>query len=185
MFEVAPPELVVVDELTIRRYRSSDVALLHDAIIESTEHLKPWMAWISFEPLSLPDRTRLLESWSRQWDNGEDFLMAVFVEDELVASTGLHPRGGLDVVEIGYWVRARNVKQAVATRVVKALTSIAFENWAHIDRVEIHIDANNMGSVRVAERSGFVLSGSEERAPQAPGESGRLLHWKKDRPADY
>jgi RimJ/RimL family protein N-acetyltransferase len=185
MFEVAPPELVVVDELTIRRYRSSDVALLHDAIIESTEHLKPWMAWISFEPLSLPDRTRLLESWSRQWDNGEDFLMAVFVEDELVASTGLHPRGGLDVVEIGYWVRARNVKQAVATRVVKALTSIAFETWAHIDRVEIHIDANNMGSVRVAERSGFVLSGSEERAPQAPGESGRLLHWKKDRPADY
>ena len=185
MFEVAPPELVVVDELTIRRYRSSDVALLHDAIIESTEHLKPWMAWISIEPLSLPDRTRLLESWSRQWDHCEDFLMGVFVEDELVASTGLHPRGGLDVVEIGYWVRARNVKQAVATRVVKALTSIAFETWAHIDRVEIHIDANNMGSVRVAERSGFVLSGSEERAPQAPGESGRLLHWKKDRTADY
>ena len=185
MFEMAPPELVLVDELTIRRYSSSDVALLHDAIIESTEHLKPWMAWISFEPLSLPDRTRLLESWSRQWDNCEDFLMGVFVEDELVASTGLHPRGGLDVVEIGYWVRARHVKQAVATRVVNALTSIAFETWAHIDRVEIHMDANNMGSVRVAERSGYVLSGSEERAPQAPGESGRLLHWKKDRPADY
>jgi ribosomal-protein-serine acetyltransferase len=185
MFEMAPPELVLVDELTIRRYESSDVALLHDAIIESTEHLKPWMAWISFEPLSLPDRTRLLESWSRQWDHCEDFLMGVFVEDELVASTGLHPRGGLDVVEIGYWVRASHVKQAVATRVVNALTSIAFETWAHIDRVEIHVDANNMGSFRVAERCGFVLIGSEERAPQAPGESGRLLHWKKDRTADY
>ena len=185
MFEVAPPELVLVDELTIRRYESSDVALLHDAIIDSTEHLTPWMAWMSLEPHSLSDRARVLESWIGQWDNCEDFLMGVFVDDELVASTGLHPRGGLDVVEIGYWVRVRHVKQAVATRVVNALTSIAFETWAHIDRVEIHIDANNIRSVRVAERCGYLLSGFEERAPQAPGESGRLLHWKKDRPADY
>ena len=185
MFEVTPPELVPTDGLIIRRYISSDVALLHDAIIDSTDHLTPWMAWISFEPLSLSDRTRLLESWSHQWDNCEDFLMGVFIEDELVASTGLHPRGGLDVVEIGYWVHARHVRHAIATRVVNALTVIAFETWAHIDRVEIHVDANNVASVRVAERCGYVLSGSEQRSPQAPGESGRLLHWKKDRPADY
>ncbi len=185
MFEVAPPELILSDGLTIRRYNPSDVTLLHDAIIDSTDHLTPWMAWISFEPLSLSDRTRLLESWSHQWDNCEDFLMGVFVEGDLVASTGLHPRGGVDVVEIGYWVHARHVKHAVATRVVNALTAIAFETWAHIDRVEIHVDANNTASVRVAQRCGYVLSGSEQRAPQAPGESGRLLHWKKDRPADY
>ena len=185
MFEVAPPELVLTDGLRIRRYNSSDVALLHDAIVDSTDHLTPWMAWISFEPLSLSDRTRLLESWSHQWDNREDFLMGVFIEDELVASTGLHPRGGADVVEIGYWVHARHVRHAVATRVVNALTAIAFETWDHIDRVEIHVDANNVASGRVAERCGYVLSGSEERSPQAPGESGRLLHWKKDRPADY
>lgn len=185
MFEMTPPELVLAEGLTIRRYVMSDVALLHGAIVESTEHLRPWMAWISFEPLVLTDRTQLMENWRRQWDNCEDFLMGVFDEGELVASTGLHPRGGVDSVEIGYWVHVRHIKNAVATRVVNALTATAFETWAHIDRVEIHVDDNNTASVRVAQRCGYVLSGTAQRAPQAPGESGRLLHWKKERQADY
>ena len=185
MFEIPAPELVLADGLIIRRYVSSDVSLLHEAIIDSTEHLAPWMAWISSEPLAMAERVHLMEGWSRQWENNEDFLMGVFHEDELVASTGLHPRGGLDVVEIGYWVHVRHVKQAVATRVVRALTRAAFETWHHIDRVEIHIDANNLASIKVAERCGYVLNGSEYREALAPGESGRLLHWRMERPAAY
>lgn len=185
MFAAAPPELIVADGLSIRRYTSTDVLQLHDAIIESTQHLEPWMAWITHEPLSFSQRAQLLEEWSDQWENHEDFLMGVFVDDDLVASTGLHPRGGLDVIQIGYWVHVRHVKHAVASRIVNALTTVAFETWNQIDRVEIHVDENNLASIKVAERCGFVLCGSENREPLSPGESGRLLHWKKDRPSDY
>lgn len=182
---MAPPELSVANGLTLRRYLLSDVQQLHDAISESVEHLKPWMAWISHEPLTMFDRSQLVESWIQQWDNREDFLMGVFSGDELVASSGLHLRGGSDVVEIGYWVRVRHLRQTVATRVVNSLTTVAFETWDHIDRVEIHVDANNTASLKVAERCGYFLSGVTDRTPQAPGESGRLLHWKRDRFSVY
>lgn len=182
---MAPPELSVANGLTLRRYLLSDVQQLHDAISESVEHLKPWMAWISHEPLTMFDRSQLVESWIQQWDNREDFLMGVFSGDELVASSGLHLRGGSDVVEIGYWVRVRHLRQTVATRVVNSLTTVAFETWDHIDRVEIHVDANNTASLKVAERCGYFQSGVEHRKPEAPGESGRLLHWKRDRFSVY
>jgi hypothetical protein len=55
-----PAETVQTGELEIRKHRVSDASRLHDAIVESVEHLRPWMPFIAAEPLAVADRERLI-----------------------------------------------------------------------------------------------------------------------------
>ena len=52
-----------------------------------------------------------------------------------------------------------------------------------VNRVEIHCDAANAGSAAVARRLGYRLDRIEEWRPEAPGESGRLMIWVRERPS--
>ena len=52
---LTPPERVSVDSITIRRWVDADAAPLHALVLANLDHLRPWMAWIAAEPLSLSD----------------------------------------------------------------------------------------------------------------------------------
>jgi RimJ/RimL family protein N-acetyltransferase len=181
---VSPPEEILTKDLVIRRYRREDALALHESITTSTDHLRPWMAWVKFEPQTIDQRQDLIDEWNSHWREGTDFTMGVFQKGEFVGGTGLHFRGDIDVVEIGYWIDVRYIRRGFAQQIVEALTVSAFSQWAHITRVEVRVDINNKKSSAVAERSGFTLDGRSERSPLAPGEQGVLLHWIKRRNAN-
>jgi ribosomal-protein-serine acetyltransferase len=54
-------------------------------VAESTEHLRPWMAWIADEPLALERRRAMIAEWDRDWSQGGDIVMGVFAEDGRIA----------------------------------------------------------------------------------------------------
>lgn len=56
--------------------------------------------------------------------------------------------------EIGYWVRTSQTGNGYATEAVRKLCSILIDLY-HASRVELRIDARNIGSQRVAQRAGF------------------------------
>jgi hypothetical protein len=72
-----PPERVSVDSITIRRWVDADAAPLHALILANLDHLRPWMAWIAAEPLSLAEREAKIGEWTRRWDDGVDFPYAI------------------------------------------------------------------------------------------------------------
>ena len=176
-----PPEVLSTRDLVIRRYRSEDATALHESITTSFDHLRPWMEWIKYEPLSVEQRETLISEWNSRWQEGSEFTMGVFMNDLLIGSTGLHFRGEPDVVEIGYWIDARYTRRGFARQIVDVLTELAFALWPNVGRVEIHVDINNEASNLVAERSGFQKHETSHRAPRAPGEQGLLVHWAKRR----
>ena len=134
------------------------------------------MPWALDEPKPLDEKIDLLRQFRGQFDLDQNYHYGVFSRDEseLVGGTGLHPRvedGGL---AIGYWISAAAVGRGYATEVAAALTRVAF-GLAHIDRVHIHIDPENVASIGIPRKLGFVEEATLRRRlpPTRPGEERR------------
>jgi ribosomal-protein-serine acetyltransferase len=167
--------------LIVRRWRVDDAALLHEALTESIEHLRPWMPWIADEPLTVDQRRDRIAAWQTQWPTG-DRVYGMFVGDEVVGGCGLHTRIGAGGLEIGYWVRAGRTGRGYATEASRILTDIALTTPG-IDRVEIRHDATNVASSRVPAKLGYVRAGDLHRPPVAPAETGVDHVWRMTRDA--
>jgi RimJ/RimL family protein N-acetyltransferase len=170
---------VTSDQLVVRTWRPEDVPLLHEAVLDSLDHLRPWMPWIAGEPLTLAERVRLVETWARQQELG-DRVFGMFVGGIAVGSCGLHPRLGPGGLEIGYWVRAGHTGRGYATRAARMLTDLCFADEA-ISHIEIHHDVANTASGRVPAKLGYTYVGDVTRPVQAPSETGVQSVWRARR----
>jgi RimJ/RimL family protein N-acetyltransferase len=87
-------------------------------------------------------------------------------------------RQGPGTIEIGYWVHVDEIGHGLATLASRALTneSLALPG---ITAVYIRCDERNTRSAAVPRRLGFTLEETAVRAPEAPGESGRLMIWAR------
>jgi ribosomal-protein-serine acetyltransferase len=177
------PERIEDGELLLRRWRVEDAELQAAAVLESIEHLRPWMPWAAGEPQSLAARRATIAGWVRDWEAGGDVYLAIVVGGRVAGGTGLHRRGGPGVLEIGYWLHPDFVGRGVATRTARLLTDAAFA-LDGIDRVQIRHDHANARSGAVPARLGFsVLRDAPNPAP-APGDVGTDRTWSVTR-ADW
>ena len=177
---VAPVPLQV-GEYIVRKYEQSDAVALVTAVTESCEHLRPFMSWIRFEPQSVPQREALIRTWNDAWEDRTEFVMGIFLGSQVVGGTGLHLRGDVNTVEIGYWIHVDYIGKGIATRVSGTLTETAFAIWPEIDTVVIVHDEANIASGKVPARLGFEHVFTGQREPEAPGESGVMYRWEKKR----
>lgn len=153
-----PPARLESARLVLRRPQVEDAPAVVEAIAESFEELRKWMAWAQHVPGLDEQEARLREGGAR-FDAGEDFVFFLFERESglYLGGTGLHrfdwsvPR-----FEIGYWVRTSRVGRGYATEAVHALSALAFEGLSAV-RVEIRCNDRNERSWRVAERAGFAL----------------------------
>jgi ribosomal-protein-serine acetyltransferase len=158
----------------------SDAVDLHEAILESVDHLVPWMPWASFEPLTLSDRQQLIAQWLDRWEHAADFNFGVFEEETLVGGCGLHSRVGPGGLEIGYWTRARETGRGIATEAAGCLVEAAF-SMPEVTFVEVHHDVANVASGQIPKRHGFRLIGERDDGAAAPAEVGVERVWRLDR----
>jgi RimJ/RimL family protein N-acetyltransferase len=87
-------------------------------------------------------------------------LLVVDAEDgELLGSVGLHaidPASGR--CSAGYWVTESARRRGVATRALGLLCRLGFDEL-NVRRIELWIEPENVGSIRVAESVGFLREG--------------------------
>jgi RimJ/RimL family protein N-acetyltransferase len=169
------PYRIETERLAIRCFDPRDAPLVKEAIDSSLEHLRPWMAWAETEPQTLEEKTELLRGFRSAFDAGESFAYAIFGRDEreqLLGSTGLHPRIDPGGLEIGYWVRADATRQGYITESTAALTRVGFEVCG-ADRIEIRIEPPNVPSSGVPRKLGFVEEATLRR--RLPGREGGPL----------
>ena len=175
------PDSLQVGEYVVRKYEPADAKALVIAVTESCEHLRPWMPWIKFEPQTMTQRAELIKVWNEAWEQRTEFVMGIFLDDRVVGGTGLHLRGDVNTVDIGYWMHVDYIGKGIATRVSGALTETAFAIWSEIDTVVIVHDEVNIASGKVPARLGFEHVFTRQREPEAPGESGVMYRWEKKR----
>lgn len=166
--------------LLIRPWRLSDAAALRAAVVNSLDHLRPFMPWVRAEPLSVTRRREMIREWRRGAERGGDLVYGLFAGDTVAGGCGLHRRIGPGGLEIGYWVHVDHVRRGYATAAARCMARRAFREPA-VERVEIHHDRANTPSGMVARRLGFTLVEEVERHVDAPSASGVICVWRLQR----
>ena len=185
----APPDELPLGRLetgpvVLRRYTGDELGALIDAVASSLDHLQPWMPWASADPLETA-LAGFVERSVAEWRTGANFPYAIWDVNgpDLVGSTGLHPRLGPGLLEIGYWVRRSWARRGVASAAAGTLTEAAF-SLSGIEAVHIHCDEANLASAAVARRIGYRLARVVDDEVSAPAETGRTMDWVMTR-ADW
>lgn len=91
-------------------------------------------------------------------------FFAVTLDKSLIGSVGIVTKGDIyrKNVEIGYFLAEEYWGKGIATKVIKAATSYAFNNF-DIVRVYAEPFADNPGSRRALEKAGFSLEATLKR----------------------
>ncbi|HVW59800.1 MAG TPA: GNAT family N-acetyltransferase [Puia sp.] len=155
---------IETERLVIRCYEPGDAPKLHEAIIRSLEHLRPWLPWVQQEPKPPEARTGLIRLFRGQFDLGLDYAFAIFdkEEKELIGSTGLHTRIGRNAREIGYWIGIDHIGRGYATEAAGALVKTGFAIEG-LSRIEIRCAPDNTRSQHVPQKLGFKMENIVKR----------------------
>ena len=169
------PKVVEEDGFVVRLWQPEDVEALHEAVAESTEHLRPWHDWIAQEPLTISQRRARIEEWEHSWEQGGAVPMGVFQAGVVVGGSGYVNRKEHSV-EIGYWTRVGHLRKGHASHAARLLTSAAF-TVPEISDVEIHHDRANEASACIPRRLGYRLVEETPQAIPASGQMGTNCVW--------
>lgn len=155
------PESFTAGDVTIRCYRPGDAPALREATLSSYEHLRPWMPWATTD-YSPEDAEANCRRFYANYLLNEDFILGIWVGDELAGGTGFHLRhGSIDTgnAEIGMWIRASYAGTGLGTRALGVLLEWGFSAW-NWERLVWRCDVRNAASARVARKNGLVLEGT-------------------------
>ena len=170
-----PPYRIETDLLVLRCWEPADAPRLKEALDASVEHLKPWMPWAHDEPSPVEAIAARLRTFRGRFDLDEEYVYGAFDPDgrTVVGGAGLHPRSGPGSLEIGYWIRPERLRRGLATGASAALTQVAFRVCG-VERVEIHVDPENVASLGVPEKLGFRREATlRRRLESAPASAPR------------
>jgi [ribosomal protein S5]-alanine N-acetyltransferase len=157
-----------IEGWTLRAWRSGDAATL----ARHANNIEVWR-WMS-DSFPHPYTREIAEHWVTRGHiefGGDNWAIAC--GEEAVGGCGVVPQQGplCCNAEVGWWLAEEYWRRGVVTRVAGALVSHAFAN-PQITRVFAPIHAGNARSMRVAEKSGFVLEGVQR---QGAIKAGRVI----------
>ncbi|WP_037569180.1 GNAT family N-acetyltransferase [Phaeacidiphilus oryzae] len=172
-----PAEILTCGPVELRRWRLGDLDALDRAILESREHLLPWMPWAA--DCGREQTAAFLARNQEEWAGGQAFGYAITLEGAVVGSCSLMRRIAEGGLEIGYWVHPRWTRRGLASHAATALVCQGLD-LPGVDHFEIHHDAANLASGAVARRLGFVQVArvAAPEGPAAPGEVGVDIIWR-------
>jgi len=176
-----PPHRVDAGRLVLRRIQATDAGAAAAAVSVSLDHLRPWLPWATPESAGRPGQLARVAQADQMWAAGISYLYSVMTvtHGTLIGEIALQrwPDG---CIEIGYWIAAGRAGHGFGTAAARAMTSVALA-LPGVRRAEIHCDAANAASATIPRKLGYRLDRVERRRSGAPGESGRLMVWVRDR----
>jgi RimJ/RimL family protein N-acetyltransferase len=143
--------------LLLRAYRPGDGAALRRAAVPSYEHLRPWMPWARAEQ-SEEESEALCRRFAGNYLLAQDFVIGIWLGDELAGGTGFHPRGGSiegGSADIGMWISAAHAGRGLGTRALAAMLAWGFGGAWPWQRLTWHCDARNHASAHLAQKGGM------------------------------
>ena len=149
------------ERLVLRRWRDEDAQVLYDAVIESREHIRPWMPWADTYQ-TVDDAIEFIRRQSGQSALDDEVVIGIFARDDHtpLGGSGFHVHNlAIPSFEIGYWLRQSAEGHGYMSEAVRTITRFLFDDMG-AQRVMIRCDARNVRSKAVAERLGFPFEGT-------------------------
>lgn len=137
-----------------------DVDVFYEAVKESTLELSSWFLWCPVG-YNRNDAEKFINSRLAAWNNGEefDFMISDIDSHKFIGVIGLNR---VDMknrfANIGYWIRKGATGKGYATAALKIIAEWGLRELK-LNRVEVICVVENISSIRVAEKAGFVREG--------------------------
>jgi RimJ/RimL family protein N-acetyltransferase len=150
------PSVLETERLRIKPSDPASAEAVNAAIQESFPELHRWMPWAEHLP-SVEETRQHLANAQEHHRSGADCTLGLWLKDSgvFVGASGLHPRADNPAWrEIGYWIHSAYTGKGLATEAVRAIARMGFE--LGLEAVQLKVSEQNVVSIRVAERAGFV-----------------------------
>lgn len=116
---------------------------------------------------SVDDEREHLKGNAKKRKDNIEYNYTIILGGKLVGGCGIKIRQHNTFIgEIGYFVDEAYWGQGIATKVVKMLESIGF-NKLGLKRIEVIMDSRNLGSEKVAIKTGYLKEGTMKSAIQS------------------
>jgi ribosomal-protein-serine acetyltransferase len=147
-------------KILLRPYEKKDAVELHRIIVASSKEIWPWLPF-AHEGYALKETKMWLKQGPEQWKAGMAHNMAICdaVTGEQIGGAGINEINPMNkCANLGYWVRSDRTGQGIAVTATRMLAKWGFE-VLKLNRIEIHVAADNVRSLRVAEKAGAKREG--------------------------
>jgi len=174
-----PDPLPALGSVVLRPFRRADLPLVSELAAD------PYLPLIGSIPSIYTDEAGLAylaRQHQRLADgSGYSFAIADRVNDRALGGAGLWLQSASERATLGYAVAPRHRGRGVATEALSALTAFGW-SLAPLTRLELYIEPWNVGSVRVAERSGYTLEALLTEHTLIGGSRRDMLRYVQQRP---
>jgi ribosomal-protein-serine acetyltransferase len=142
----------------VRPLQEADVPELFALVDANREYLRAWLPWLDTTRREEDVRAFVVDARQKA-ASGVSVQFAIVEAGRIAGVIGFHeidqPHSQ---VGIGYWVAEDRQRRGLATRAVRALVAMAFDEL-DLNRVEIHVATENVRSRAIPERLGFRHEG--------------------------
>jgi ribosomal-protein-serine acetyltransferase len=174
-----PRQTLVHGPATLRRWEPEDAEDVYLAVVQSLDHLRPWMPWAA--GYTRQSAVEFIAACENDWESGAAYNYAIVADGKIAGSCGLMARIGPGGLEIGYWVHQGYVRRGLATAAAAVLTDEAFQ-LPGVDRVEIVHDELNAASAGIPRKLGFTEAGQRPLDISSAAGTGVGVVWRRTRP---
>ena len=151
--------------LVLRPYRNDDGESYYNLLLENSEHLSEVVNEIE-EISSIEDAEAFTRNLMLDWKARRRFVLAIMgrTSNEMMGQIWIEPLNwDLMIFEIGYFIARSFEGNGFVTEAVKRCITFLFDD-VKAKKIEIHYNANNIKSGKVAESAGFTKEGQIRRS---------------------
>lgn len=148
----------VDDEVSLALVHESFAAHYAQLVTEQLPYLTQWLAWPAHCQTEQDFRLFIQRSL-HDYADGKSMTCAILYNGDIIGNCSFNSiNHDTKCVEVGYWVSQHHQGKGIATRVVQALTHIAFDQY-QMEKVQLSAAVDNHASRAVATRCGMTLEG--------------------------
>lgn len=152
--------IIETERLIIRPPKLDDAKPVNLAINKSLNEISRWMPWASDSSLETTEDfiKRGIQFWKQPQQSKElPMIIELKSTGEIISASGFNEKSNFEIpmFETGYWIHTQFAGNGYITETIIAITRFAFEYFSAA-RVQICAQKENIKSINVAKRAGFV-----------------------------
>lgn len=165
-------KLVINEHITLEQLEPRDAESLFSVVAANSDYLAKFLPWPSKTKM-VQDSADFINRVLKKRESGDEYGYGIKYDDQIIGHASIMHISDEDgkLPEIGYWISEEFSGKGITTAVARGLTGLGL-NVLNFSEMIIRAETTNIGSNRVAQKCGYIQSGSDV-------EDGRDLNvWK-------
>lgn len=151
--------IIETERLLIRPPKLKDAIPINRAINQSLNEIGRWMPWANDPRFETTEDfiKRGIAYWKEKKPKELPMIIELKSTGEIISASGFNEKSNFEIpmFETGYWIYTKYAGHGFITEAVIAMTRFAFEYFSAV-RVQICAQKENVKSINVAKRAGFI-----------------------------